>query len=209
MGTNSSSWHKGTIPFVTSRGASNSRLISATQEGQDVLVVPAGSTHSPIGAKDFAPVGLPSCSKDFNALKCNLNTFKAKQALVTVMLLRLSSSEPQPVFPVSPVAQHPTGKLGMGPAAFSLEPAKRDSVPAAGGMLWQLSLRRVPGPRSAEGPLLTGGPTSPQGTLPHAQGLRVSRLQAAFRQLPQPQGPPSHVAATQGSQGWGRSPGSS
>lgn len=53
---------------------------------------PPGSIHSPTRARGFAPMGLPSCSKglnafkaikqglskDFNAFKCNLNTYKAK-----------------------------------------------------------------------------------------------------------------------------------
>ena len=59
-------------------------------------------------------------------------------------------------------------------------------------MLWQLSLGMVPGSCSAGGPGLTGGPTNLQGTLPCAQGLRLSGLRAAHHQLPKSEGPPSH-----------------
>lgn len=128
------------------------------RQGSRVPTVPAGSTCSPTRARGFAPMGLLSCSeglnafkaikqglsKDFNAFKCNLRAFKAKQTQVAVMLLKcLVPSAPLrgsfsgfwPIFPVFPVAglhcsPHPTGKPGMGPAAFSLKQARRRWVPA-------------------------------------------------------------------------------
>lgn len=203
MGTNCSSWHRATIPSVTCHlRRCRQQPTHLCHPGRAAV-----SPLAPLArARGFASVGLPSCSKGlnafkaikqglskvFNAFKCNLNAFKAKRAQVAVMLSKHSAPSAQlqgsfsgsrPISPVSPVAglhcsPHPTGKLAMGPAAFSLQLAKRGWVPAAGGMLWQLSLGTMPGSHSAGGPLLAGrpvGPARPQGILPRAWDLRVSR----------------------------------
>lgn len=196
MGTNCSSWHRGTIPSVTSRGAGSSLLVSATQARQQCPRCPSWQhpqSHrdqqlcSPVLAvlqqelKCFKAIK-QGLSKDFNAFKCNVNGFKAKQAQVAMMILkhpapsatlRTSSSESWPVSPVTPAARlhpspHPIGKLDVELAAFSV---KQES--GAVYQLWrdvlEVSFRTVPGPRlSWESTALSGtqGTCQPAGDTP-------------------------------------------